>query len=54
MTFEEIRRLDAGARSGPAFANVHVPAFEEASDLARGRICVYIDAKSLGTAVSGS
>jgi glycerophosphoryl diester phosphodiesterase len=47
MTFEEIRRLDAGVRSGPAFAGIRVPSFEEALAMARGKIGVYIDAKSI-------
>jgi len=47
MTFEEVRKLDAGARFGEAFAGTKVPAFEEVLEFARGRIGVYIDAKRI-------
>ena len=47
MTFEEIRKLDAGAKSGAEFAGTQVPTFEEAMELAKGKIGVYIDSKNI-------
>jgi glycerophosphoryl diester phosphodiesterase len=47
MTFEEIRKLDAGAKFNPEFAGTQVPTFEEALDCARGKIGVYIDSKQI-------
>ena len=46
MTFEEVRALDAGIKSGPQFAGTKVPTFDEALDLARGKIGIYVDVKS--------
>jgi glycerophosphoryl diester phosphodiesterase len=46
MTFEEVRALDAGIKSGPEFAGTKVPTFDEALDLARGKIGIYVDVKS--------
>jgi glycerophosphoryl diester phosphodiesterase len=45
MTFEEVRALDAGIKSGPQFAGTKVPTFDEALDLARGKIGIYVDVK---------
>jgi len=45
MTFAEIRALDAGIKSGPQFAGTKVPTFDEALDLARGKIGIYVDVK---------
>jgi glycerophosphoryl diester phosphodiesterase len=45
MTFDEIRALDAGIKSGPQFAGTKVPTFDEALDLARGKIGIYVDVK---------
>ena len=45
MTFDEIRLLDAGVKSGPQFAGTKVPTFDEALDLARGKIGIYVDVK---------
>jgi len=45
MTFDEIRALDAGIKSGPKFAGTKVPTFDEALDMARGRIGIYVDVK---------
>ncbi|MGO8926274.1 MAG: glycerophosphodiester phosphodiesterase [Limisphaerales bacterium] len=45
MTFDEVRALDAGIKSGPEFVGTTVPTFDEALDLARGRIGVYVDVK---------
>lgn len=44
-TFNEIRSLDAGTRFSPAFSGTRVPTFDEALDLARNRINVYVDTK---------
>jgi len=45
MTFDEIRALDAGIKSGPKFAGTMVPTFDEALELARGKIGIYVDVK---------
>jgi len=47
MSFDEIRKLDAGAKSGTEFAGTQVPTFEEAFELAKGHIGVYIDSKNI-------
>ena len=47
LTFAQIRALDAGGRMGTEFAGTRVPTFEEALDLARGKIGVYVDCKNL-------
>ncbi|WP_232296398.1 glycerophosphodiester phosphodiesterase family protein [Terriglobus sp. TAA 43] len=44
-TFDEIRSLDAGAKFSPAFSGTRVPTFDEALDVARNRINVYVDTK---------
>src|SRR5215831_11244525 len=46
MTFEEVRALDAGVKMGPEFAGTRVPTFDEALDLARGKIGIYVDVKN--------
>jgi glycerophosphoryl diester phosphodiesterase len=46
MTFDEVRALDAGIKSGPEFAGTKIPTFDEALDLARGKIGIYVDVKS--------
>jgi glycerophosphoryl diester phosphodiesterase len=45
MTFEQIRALDAGIKSGQQFAGTKVPTFDEALELARGKIGIYVDVK---------
>ena len=45
MTFEQIRALDAGVKMGSQFAGTKVPTFEEALNLAHGKIGVYVDCK---------
>jgi glycerophosphoryl diester phosphodiesterase len=45
MTFDEVRALDAGIRSGPEFAGTKIPTFDEALELARGKIGIYVDVK---------
>lgn len=44
-TFDEIRSLDAGVKFSSAFLGTKVPTFDEALDLARNRINVYVDTK---------
>jgi len=50
MTFDQIRALDAGAKFGPQFAGTTVPTFEEALNLAHGKIGVYVDCKDIAPA----
>jgi glycerophosphoryl diester phosphodiesterase len=45
MTFDEVRALDAGIKSGPEFAGTKIPTFDEALDLAHGKIGIYVDVK---------
>jgi len=45
MTFDEVRALDAGIKSGPEFAGTKVPTFDEALEVARGKIGIYVDVK---------
>jgi glycerophosphoryl diester phosphodiesterase len=45
MTFAEVRALDAGIKSGPEFAGTRIPTFDEALDLARDKIGIYVDVK---------
>ena len=47
MTFAEIRALDAGIKMGAEFKGTCVPTFDEALDLARGKIGVYVDVKNV-------
>jgi glycerophosphoryl diester phosphodiesterase len=46
MTFEQIEALDAGIKSGPEFKGTRIPTFDQALDLARGKIGVYVDVKN--------
>jgi glycerophosphoryl diester phosphodiesterase len=46
MTFDQVRALDAGAKFGPQFVGTKVPTFDEALDLAHGKIGVYVDTKN--------
>jgi len=50
MTFEQIRALDAGAKSGQEFAGTQVPTFDEALEYAHGKIGVYVDTKRASAA----
>jgi glycerophosphoryl diester phosphodiesterase len=50
MTFDQIRALDAGVKFGPQFAGTKVPTFEEALQLAHGKIGVYVDSKYIAPA----
>lgn len=45
MTFDQIRALDAGAKFSPQFAGTKVPTFDEALELAHGKIGIYVDTK---------
>jgi glycerophosphoryl diester phosphodiesterase len=45
MTFDEVRALDAGIKSGPEFTGTKIPTFDEALELARGKIGIYVDVK---------
>jgi glycerophosphoryl diester phosphodiesterase len=47
LTLDRIRTLDAGAKFEPNFRGTKVPTFEEALNLARGKIGVYVDCKDL-------
>jgi len=47
MTFDQIRALDAGSKFGRQFAGTAIPTFEEALNLAHGKIDVYVDCKDL-------
>jgi glycerophosphoryl diester phosphodiesterase len=46
LTFEEIRRFDAGRWFGPAFAGERVPSLDEVLDLVRGRAHVLLEIKN--------
>ena len=46
LTFEELRRLDAGSWFGPGFAGTRVPEVEELLDLVRGRALLQIEIKN--------
>jgi glycerophosphoryl diester phosphodiesterase len=46
MTFAEIRKLDLGARFPGRFPGLTVPSFEEALQLAKGRIGIYLHTKA--------
>ncbi len=45
LTFDEVRKLDAGSKSGPEFLGTKIPTFDEALDMARGKIGIYVDVK---------
>src|ERR1700730_14240227 len=46
MTFEQVEALDAGIKKGPEIAGTKIPTFDQALDLARGKIGIYVDIKS--------
>lgn len=52
-TFEELRRLDAGARFAPHFAGTPIPTLDEVLELAAGRLLVNIELKALDTVTAG-
>lgn len=45
-TLQEVRALDAGSKFSAAFAGTQVPTLDEALELARGKINVYVDTKA--------
>jgi glycerophosphoryl diester phosphodiesterase len=47
LTFEELRELDAGSHFSPEFAGAQIPTLDEVLDLARGKLLVNIELKSL-------
>jgi glycerophosphoryl diester phosphodiesterase len=47
MTFDDVRKLDAGAKFAAEFAGTQVPTFDEVLEFAKGKINVYIDAKRI-------
>ena len=47
MTYEELRALDAGIKTGPEFAGTRIPTFDEVLDYARGKINIYVDVKQV-------
>jgi len=47
MTFEQLEALDAGIKKGPQFAGTKIPTFDQVLDLARGKIGIYVDIKSV-------
>jgi glycerophosphoryl diester phosphodiesterase len=47
MTFDEVRALDAGVKTGLEFKGTRIPAFDEVLDYARGKINVYVDVKQV-------
>jgi len=50
MTFQQVEALDAGIKRGPQFAGTKVPTFDQALDLARGKIGIYVDVKNASAA----
>lgn len=46
MTLAEIRKLDLGARFPGKFPGLRIPTFDEALELASGRIGIYVDTKN--------
>jgi len=48
LSWQEIRSLDAGIRSGPAWRGVQIPCVEEVLDVADGRVGLNIHIKSVG------
>lgn len=46
MTFEQVEALDAGIKKGPEYAGTRIPTFDQALDLARGKIGIYVDIKN--------
>ncbi len=46
MTLAEIKKLDLGARFPGKFPNLRVPTFDEALELCKGKIGIYVDTKA--------
>ncbi len=47
MTFDDVRKLEVGLKMGPEWAGTRVPTFDEALQLAHGKIGVYVDSKRI-------
>jgi len=47
MTFDQLEALDAGIKIGAEFAGTKIPAFDQVLELARGKIGIYVDVKSV-------
>lgn len=47
MTFDELEGLDAGIKRGAEYAGTKIPTFDQALDLARGKIGIYVDIKNV-------
>ena len=52
-TFDELRQLDAGAYFSPEFAGTQIPTLDEVLDLAKGKLLVNIELKSLEISNAG-
>lgn len=50
LSFAEIRALDAGIKFGPQYAGEKVPTFDEALNVCRGSVNIYLDHKNAPTA----
>jgi glycerophosphoryl diester phosphodiesterase len=46
MTLEQVEALDAGIKKAPEFAGTKIPTFDQALELARGKIGIYVDVKN--------
>ena len=46
MTLDQVKALDAGIKFGEDFRGTRIPTLDEALDLCRGRIGIYLDLKS--------
>ncbi len=46
-TFDDLRKLDAGSYFGPQFHGTRIPTLDEVLDLAKGKLLVNIELKSL-------
>lgn len=47
MNFDDIRKLEVGLKMGPQWAGTRVPTFDEALNLAHGKIGIYVDSKRI-------
>lgn len=45
MTLNELRRLDAGSKFHPKYRKEKIPTFEEALELCKGKVHIYVDHK---------
>ena len=50
LLFEDLRKLEVGVNLGPGFSGTRIPTFDEALELAQGKIGVYIDSKRISAA----